>query len=109
MAAFFALSYAFIAFDYVSQTIQSHGSSEAAAVAAVPRTTASAPIYVIAAGRLGEQIWDRKMNLFAARELLEANGMSGVGFMQPRASGPAPKSSWWQLTRSFGRLRSPAA
>jgi hypothetical protein len=109
MAAFFALSFAFIAFDYVSQTIQSHGSSEAAALAAVPRTAADAPIYVIAAGRLGEQIWAQQLNLFAARELLEANGMSGVGFMLPRVQALTPKPSWWQLTRSFGRLRSPAA
>jgi hypothetical protein len=68
----------FVAFDNVSQAILSHGASIEEAVAAAGGRNTRMIVHVLAAGNRGQEIWRLQLNLFAAREMLEARGISSL-------------------------------
>jgi hypothetical protein len=71
--------YAFLAFDENSHALLGHGATAVEALLEADLAAPDAAIYVIPAGRLGPEFWDRQMDLDTAEGALDAQARWRAG------------------------------
>lgn len=73
MARSRAYPFAYIAFDYTSQTALAYGSTAVDALQDADRVAPDAAIFILRAGRLGWRVWNRRLDLSAATEVIDGS------------------------------------